>query len=167
LVEMHTMDTISLFLGLDPLLKEEIDNINDIISTHKHLNSVPGAFPGWKSEDFTDEHKNNMSIAASKRIRTPEHLAALHQGRRNSKNSAEHNAAASRIGSKHTTETKNKMSLAKIGKETTKLTASKAGKISAQKRKESGYYQSEEAKLRYIKMWETRRARKEGFVNGN
>ena len=161
---MYNMDTISLFLGLDPLLKEEIDNINYIVLTHKHLNSVPGAFPGWKSEDFTNEHKNNMSIAASKRIRTPEHLAALHQGRRNSKNSAEHNAAVSRIGSKHTAETKNKMSLAKIGKESTTKIASNAGKISAQKRKESGYYQTDEAKLRYAKVWEARRARKEGII---
>jgi hypothetical protein len=163
------MDTISSFFGLDPLLKEEIDNINYIVSTYKHSNSVPGAFPGWKSEDFTDEHKNNMSIAASKRIRTPEHLAALHQGRRNSKNSDEHNAAVSRIGSKHTAEAKDKMSIAKVklGKEYNIKIASNAGKISAQKRKESGYYQTNEAKLRYAKMWETRRSRKEGFVDGN
>lgn len=49
----------------------------------------------------------------------------------------------------------------------TKNAASIAGKASAQKRKESGYYQSEEAKLRYAKMWQIRRARKEGLVNGN
>lgn len=126
-------------------------------------------FEGWKTGEFSETHLKNMSIAASKRIRTKEHLNALHNGRRNSKNSPEHAAAviASRLGSKHTLETKNKISKAKVGKPSTKNAASAAGKASAQKRKESGYYQTEEAKLRYIKMWETRRARKEGLVNGN
>lgn len=49
-------------------------------------------FDGWKKGQFTEEHRKNMSIAASKRKRSPEHLAALHKGRRRSKNSAEHNA---------------------------------------------------------------------------
>jgi len=50
-------------------------------------------FEGWKKGQHSDEHRKNMSIAASKRKRTPEHLAALHEGRRKSKNSPEHIAA--------------------------------------------------------------------------
>ena len=49
-------------------------------------------FEGWQKGQFSDEHRKNMSIAASKRKRSPEHLAALQEGRRRSKNSAEHNA---------------------------------------------------------------------------
>jgi len=126
-------------------------------------------FDGWKAGEFSEMHLKNMSIAASKRTRTKKHLDSLHAGRRNSKNSPEHIAAtvAARLGSKHTAESKKKISEAKRGKESSKAAASNAGKISAQKRKESGYYQSEEAKLRYAKMWQTRRSRKEGLVNGN
>jgi hypothetical protein len=47
-------------------------------------------FGGWKHGTHTEEHKKNMSIAASKRKRTKEHLEALWEGRRKSKNSKEH-----------------------------------------------------------------------------
>jgi NUMOD3 motif len=49
-------------------------------------------FEGWKKGQFSEEHRRNMSIAASKRKRSPEHIAALHEGRRHSKNTEEHNA---------------------------------------------------------------------------
>jgi len=49
-------------------------------------------FEGWKKGQFSEEHRRNMSIAASKRKRSPEHIAALHEGRRRSKNTEEHNA---------------------------------------------------------------------------
>ena len=128
-------------------------------------------FEGWKSENITEEHRKNMSIAASKRKRTPEHIAALHAGRRASKNSPEHAAAviASRVGSKHSEEAKKKMSEKKIANPNTKKIASNAGSTSAKKRKESGYYQSEEYKKKMKAGWEKRRAKKEkeGLVNGD
>lgn len=80
-------------------------------------------FEGWKKGQFSEEHRRNMSIAASKRKRSPEHLAALHEGRRKSKNSAEHNAiikAKSKpfqkgnvpwnVGKQHSEETRRKIS---------------------------------------------------------
>lgn len=48
-------------------------------------------FDGWKSEDMTEEHRKNMSIASKKRLRSREHIIALNEGRRKSKNSDDHN----------------------------------------------------------------------------
>ena len=69
-------------------------------------------FDGWQKDQFTEEHKKNMSIAASNRKRTKEHLMKLHKGRRNSKNSEEHNHRISEknSGRKHTEESLRKMS---------------------------------------------------------
>ena len=131
-------------------------------------------FEGWKSENITEEHRKNMSIAAKKRLVngiTKEHAEKLHAGRRASKNSPEHAAAviASRVGSKHSEEAKKKMSEKKIANPNTKKIASNAGSTSAKKRKESGYYQSEEYKKKMKAGWEKRRAKKEkeGLVNGD
>ena len=122
-------------------------------------------FEGWKRGEFSDEHRKNMSIAASKRKRTPEHLAALHEGRRKSKNSIEHKNALiiSRIGKHHTDESKRKMSEKKLSNPDRINIAKLAGKISAEKRKNDPTYkllQSERAKAAWKK-------RKEGLVNGN
>ena len=141
--------------------------IDIIESTDDHIPTgrVGLAFKGWQKGEMTIEHRNKLSVAASKRQRTQIHLEKLHMGRRNSKNSPEHTAAvvASRIGSKHSNEAKEKMSISKKGKETTKLAASKAGKISAEKRAANPAYrkqQSEKMKLVWAK-------RKEGIVNGD
>jgi len=155
------IDKIALALDLDPLETFEFVFEYDKEAWAK----IPGAFPGWKSEEFTLEHRQNMSIAASKRIRTEEHLAKLHAGRRNSKNSKEHATAviASRIGSSHSDEAKKKMSEKKLSNTRTKENAKLAGKISAEKRKNDPNYkllQSQRAKAAWAK-------RKEGLVHGD
>jgi hypothetical protein len=85
---------------------------------------------------FSEGHRKKLSEAAKNRKRTPEHIAALHAGRRASKNSPEHTAAilASRLGSKHSEETRNKMSQSKKNNINTKDNARKAGLISVAKR---------------------------------
>jgi hypothetical protein len=120
-------------------------------------------FDGWQKGSMTAEHKENLSEAAKKRIRSKEHIEKLHQGRKNSKNSEEHTAAiiASRVGSKHTEEVKKKMSIAKKANPTSKKNASEAGKISAAKRPENyRELQSMRSKAAWAK-------RKEGIVNGD
>lgn len=126
-------------------------------------------FDGWQTDKFTEEHRKNMSIAASKRKRTAEHIAKLHEGRRNSKNSVEH-IEAIRKAKKGISNSKEAIERSiitrKLNNDTAKL-ASDAGKVSQQKRKESGYYQSEEWKLICAKAWQSRRKKKEGLVNGD
>ena len=120
-------------------------------------------FDGWSKGTMTTEHKENLSKAAKKRIRSKEHIEKLHHGRKNSKNSVEHTAAivASRVGSKHTEEAKKKMSAAKKANPTSKKNASEAGKISAAKRPENyRELQSMRSKAAWAK-------RKEGIVNGD
>ena len=95
-------------------------------------------FEGWKKGEFSEEHKKQMSISASKRTRTEEHLLKLQEGRRKSKNSEGHVAAL------------------------------KAARLKQEKiRRESGYYQSEEWKNIADRITETKRKKKEGFVNGD
>jgi len=132
-------------------------------------------FEGWKKENISENHRKNMSLSASKRKRTKEHIEKLHQGRRNSKNSKEHIEAikASKVDYKHSEETRKKISdKLRLNPESIKYRSSKAGKSSAQKRKESGYYKSEAYLNNCKKGWETRRARlslenKGGIVNGD
>lgn len=82
-------------------------------SDHEPLDGVP-CFNGWKKGEMTEEHRKNLSIAASNRKRTKDHLEKLHAGRRRSKNTPEHTAAivAAHVDVKHTDETKSKMSAA-------------------------------------------------------
>ena len=126
-------------------------------------------FDGWKKGEFSDEHRKNMSIAASKRKRTKEHLENLHAGRRNSKNSNEHNEAIRKaiIGRSMSQESIDKAKETRKRNNNTAAISSNAGKASQKKRKESGYYQSEEYKLICARGWQTRRNKKEGFVNGD
>jgi hypothetical protein len=140
----------------------KMENNSDDYEPMKNVGLV---FKGWKSGEMSDEHRKNLSIAASKRVRTADHIEKLHQGRKNSKNSTSHTNAvvASRIGTKHTQESKLNMSKAKKGKHSTILAASKAGKISAAKRADDPMYrqiQSEKMKIVWAK-------RKEGIVNGD
>jgi hypothetical protein len=155
------MDKLSAILDLAPI-KIDMSDFKDRCFDEI---SVGGVFPGWKSEEFSDEHRKNMSIAASKRIRTSDHIEKLQQGRRNSKNSIEHTTAilASRIGSKHSEESKNKMSCKKLQNPNTIANAKLAGKISAEKRKNDPNYkllQSQRAKAAWAK-------RKGGLVHGD
>jgi hypothetical protein len=155
------MDIISKALGINSLDNETFKNICDL-NGYEHSDSVY-CFVGWKRGEFSEEHKKNMSIAASKRIRTKEHIKKLHEGRRNSKNSVEHSAViiASRLCSLHSEETKKKMSEKKLANPNTKINASKAGKISAMKRP-SNY-----SELQSIKAKAAWARRKEGLVNGD
>ena len=97
-------------------------------------------FDGWKKGEFSDEHRKNMSIAASKRMKkriSKEHLTALHEGRRNSKNSEEHNRKISEknTGRKLSEESiVNARNTRKMNNDTSAL-ASHAGKISMEKYK--------------------------------
>ena len=125
-------------------------------------------FDGWKKGQFSDEHRKNMSISASKRKRSPEHLAALHEGRRRSKNSPEHIEAVrkSRKGVPMSAEAIEKAKQSRLLNNDTTALASIAGKKSQMKRKESGYYQSVEWKQICKKSWEKRK-KKEVLVNGD
>lgn len=126
-------------------------------------------FDGWGKGQHTEEHKKNMSIAASKRIRTTDHIEKLHEGRKKSKNSIRHNEAIRQYqtGRKLSLDTIDKIIKTKKLNNDTKKLASDAGQASYKKRKETGYYQSKEYKLVCAKGWETRRKKKEGLVNGN
>ena len=155
-------DIISESLGITSLSPEKLFALEEMVKNYQHTNNV-FCFEGWKEGEFTEEHRKNLSIAASKRIRTKEHIENLHAGRRNSINSPEHAAIiiASRIGSKHNDETKKKMSEKKKANPATKTNASNAGKISASKRPANySELQSMRAKAAWAK-------RKEGLVNGD
>jgi hypothetical protein len=78
-----------------------------------------------------------MSISASKRKRTTEHLMKLQEGRRKSKNSIQHREAL------------------------------KSARKEQENCHESGYYQSEKWKTIAAKTQETKRKKKEGLVNGD
>jgi hypothetical protein len=153
------MDTIAKALNMSP--STVFDLLEDRMKECLNFNgSVPGAFPGWKSEEFSEEHRKNMSIAASKRVRTKEHIQKLHEGRRNSKNSKEHKAVlvASRVGSKHSEKTKKKMSEAKKNSPSTKRVAIMGGKASAAARPEN----YKEIQSERMKLWWAERKKKIG-----
>ena len=116
-----------------------------------------------KRPPFTEEHRRKISEANKLRLKngiTSEHARKLHEGRRRSKNSPEHTAAivASRLGSKHTEDTKKKMSEAKKNDPNCRINASLAGKISASKRPEN-YSQIQSER---IKLWWVERKKKLG-----
>lgn len=154
------MDIFANFLGLPEWNDQEIKKTLEYIASIEPDHSIPGAFSGWKIGEHTEEHRKNMSIAASKRIRTKEHIEKLHNGRRNSKNSEKHKAAliASRLGSKHTKESKEKMSISKKANPKNKEIASAGGKASAAARP-SNYKEIQSAR---IKLWWAERKKKIG-----
>lgn len=119
-------------------------------------------FDGWKKGEMSLEHKSKMSDVKKGRKLSESHHKNILNNRVGKKNSPEHKAAliASRIGSKHSEESKQKMSQKRKNNPQAKELASKAGKISAAKRKESGYYQSEEYKEKCKLIWAKRKANK-------
>lgn len=152
------MDKIAEFLNLAPI---DID-LEEYGNTP--LKGVP-CFMGWQKGEMSQEHRNNLSKAASKRKRTKAHLDKLHEGRRKSKNSLEHTniLIASRTGKAHSDFSKNLMSEKRLSNPKRFDIASTAGKISAAKRASDPHYkkkQSEKMKL----IW---KKRKEGIVNGD
>jgi len=114
-------DTFTNIRKLESIILKSVNAALDEQFYNMHNNDGNFYFEGWKKGQLSEEHRKNMSIAAAKRKRSPEHIAALHSGRKASKNSIEHAAAviASRKGSKHSEETKQKMrdAKAKISKE--------------------------------------------------
>ena len=155
-------DTIAAALGVT---QSDIFNslTEDLKLYPKHIGVVPGCFEGWKSEQITAEHRKNMSLAASKRIRTKDHIDKLHDGRRNSKNSPEHKAAilASRVGSKHSEESKKKMGNTRKNNSKVKELASEAGKASVNKRPPD----YKEIQSLRMKLWWAERKKKTGGEN--
>ena len=102
-----------------------------------------------------------MSDAKKGKKLSEYHCQNILNNRTGKKNSPEHKAAliASRIGSKHSEEAKQKTKEAKKKNPATKEIASAAGKASAIKRKESGYYKTPEYKENCRLAWEKRRAK--------
>ena len=119
---------------------------------NKHMNDG-FYFAGWTSGTLTETHRKNMSIAASKRVRTPEHIEKLHNGRRNSKNSPEHIDAIVKYntGRKMSDEAKQKMSLAKKGKKLSEEHKAKLGK------QDYSFMQTEEYKEKVRLGWAKRK----------
>lgn len=126
-------------------------------------------FEGWTAGTMTKEHRHNMSKAASKRKLSPEHKRKLNEGRRNSKNSQKHNEAIRQynLGKNLSEETKQKISVKRKNNPKGSEISAKGGKSSQEKRKQSGYYKSQEWKDACKKGWETRRKIKGGLVNGD
>ena len=119
-------------------------------------------FEGWKKGEMSLEHRQKLSAAKKGKKLSESHRQNILNNRLGKKNSPEHKASliASRVGSKHNEETKQKISEAKKKNPATKEIASAAGKISAVKRKKSGYYQTPEYKEKCKLAWEKRRAKK-------
>lgn len=90
-------------------------------------NMTFGGQGGMLGKKHTEETKFKLKLARNKRVVEP------------------------MLGKKHNADTKEKMSLAKLQNPNTKVQASLAGKISAQKRKEDPNYKVEQSKR--IKEW--------------
>ena len=120
----------------------------------------------FSSSDIVTDYRKKLSEAAKKRKLSDEHKAALNAGRRGSKNTPEHQAAviAARFGKKHTTETRKKISEIKRKRSDLSQVASTAGKESARKRKEMGYYNTTIHSENVKRGWEKRRMRQGGMV---
>lgn len=119
-------------------------------------------FDGWKKGEFTEEHKHNMSISASKRKRSPEHIKKLHDGRRGTKNSLEHNQALlrARKGVSMNPEAIKRAKLSRMQNNDTKALASHAGKISAEKYKLDSVRQQKHSERMKL-WWEERKNKKD------
>jgi len=142
------------------ILKKVNARTNDIFY-NKHENDGL-YFDGWKKGEFTEQHRLNMSISASKRKRSSEHIKKLHNGRRGKKNSLEHNQALSRSRKGVPMDPKaiEKAKLTRMQNNDTKALASHAGKISAQKYK-SDLMRQQKHSERMKLWWKERKDRKD------
>lgn len=154
------MDIFALSLGIQEWSEEKIKKSHEEMLSLRGFQNIPGPFPGWKTGEFTEEHRKNMSISASKRIRTKDHIDKLHNGRRNSKNSEEHKMILlqSRLGSKHSEESKKKMSHSRKKNPKRKELSSAAGKASVAARPDN-YKEIQSARM---KLWWAERKKKIG-----
>ena len=112
-----------------------------------------------KRETFTQEHRAKLSAAASSRKLTEAHKTALNNGRRNSKNSANHTAVliAARLGSHHTAEARQAISIKRKQNPNKYELASLGGKASAKKRKNDPVYE-QARRQQMIDIWAKRKA---------
>lgn len=119
--------------------KEEI--IHEI---HKKMNL--GRYPSADVREKMAKAKRGRKIST-------EHAKALHNGRKNSKNSKEHNEAIlkAKLGVALSTEHKNKISKKRKENPEVKLLASKAGKISSDKYKSDP--ERQKAHSERMKLW--------------
>ena len=94
-------------------------------------------FDGWKKGEMTEEHRAKLSAAKKGKKLSENHRRNILHNRTGKTNSPEHKKALieSRIGSKHTEQSKKKMSEARKNNPMIKELASRAGKISAEKRR--------------------------------
>jgi hypothetical protein len=94
-------------------------------------------FDGWRKGEMSEEHREKLAAAKRGKKLSEKHRQNILNNRIGKKNSAEHKAAliASRIGSKHSEESKKKMSEVRKKNPMNKEIASRAGKISAEKRR--------------------------------
>jgi len=94
-------------------------------------------FDGWKKGEMTAEHREKLAAAKRGKKLSETHRKNILNNRVGKKNSDKHKAAliASRIGSKHSEESKKKMSEKRKNNPMVKEIASRAGKISAEKRR--------------------------------
>lgn len=94
-------------------------------------------FEGWKKGEMSEEHRAKLSSAKKGKKLSKIHRQNILNNRTGKKNSPEHKKALieSRIGSRHTEEAKKKMSESRKNNPMLKELASRAGKISAEKRR--------------------------------
>lgn len=94
-------------------------------------------FDGWKKGEMTEEHREKLAAAKRGKKLSETHRLNILNNRVGKKNSQKHKEAliASRIGSKHSEESKKKMSETRKNNPLAKEIASRAGKISAEKRR--------------------------------
>lgn len=121
-------------------------------------------FEGWKKGQFSEEHRRNMSIAASKRVKRgidPIHLQNLNEGRRKSKNSPKHLEAIrkARKGVPMSKEAIEKARISRLENNDTKKLASHAGKISMKKYKNDPDRQQKHSER--MKLWWAERKAKD------
>lgn len=116
---------------------------------------------------FSEDHIEKLSNAKKGKSISKEHANKLHEGRRKSKNSPEHIEACrkSRLGKKMSPESKEKMRNAKLKDAGLKERSSRAGKISAEKRRNDPEYKRKQSER--MKLWWAERKKKEGLVNGD
>lgn len=118
-------------------------------------------FDGWKKGEMSSEHRSKLSLAKKGKKLSESHKKTIadNNGRLGKTNSEDHKKALieSRIGSKHTENSKRKMSESRKKNPRCKEMASEAGKASADKYKNSPERQKAHSE-RMKKWWADRKA---------